>query len=360
MALIKVTNLGKDYEGQSVLKNINLDIESGEVFALIGPTGAGKTTLIRLLNLLETPTSGQVYFDGVDVTRSERQRLKARRRMAYVQQKPIVFKMNVYGNVACGLKWRKVKKEVVRSKVDNALELVGMLDYTKRDARTLSGGEMQRVAIARALVIDPEVLLLDEPTANLDPISIAKVEEVLEQIIGEKNITILMATHDIPQGQRLAGRMGVLINGEMLQLGSPNEVFCSPQNREVAELVGVENVLAGVITDKEDELVTVEVNGNSIQAISELPLGEKVHVLIRPEDITFTPSRNVSSARNMFDGEIIRLTQVGQLVRIEVDCGIQLLGVLTMVSAQELGLSIGKRLYASFKVTAIHVIKRRD
>jgi tungstate transport system ATP-binding protein len=360
MALIKVTNLGKDYEGQSVLKNINLDIESGEVFALIGPTGAGKTTLIRLLNLLETPTSGQVYFDGVDVTRSERQRLKARRRMAYVQQKPIVFKMNVYGNVACGLKWRKVKKEVVRSKVDNALELVGMLDYTKRDARTLSGGEMQRVAIARALVTDPDVLLLDEPTANLDPISIAKVEEVLEQIIGEKNITILMATHDIPQGQRLAGRMGVLINGEMLQLGSPNEVFCSPQNREVAELVGVENVLAGVITYKEDELVTVEVNGNSIQAISELPLGEKVHVLIRPEDITFTPSRNVSSARNMFDGEIIRLTQVGQLVRIEVDCGIQLLGVLTMVSAQELGLSIGKRLYASFKVTAIHVIKRRD
>lgn len=360
MALIKVTNLGKDYEGQSVLKNINLDIESGEVFALIGPTGAGKTTLIRLLNLLETPTSGQVYFDGVDVTRSERQRLKARRRMAYVQQKPIVFKMNVYGNVACGLKWRKVKKEVVRSKVDNALELVGMLDYTKRDARTLSGGEMQRVAIARALVTDPEVLLLDEPTANLDPISIAKVEEVLEQIIGEKNITILMATHDIPQGQRLAGRMGVLINGEILQIGSPNEVFCSPQNREVAELVGVENVLAGVITYKEDELVTVEVNGNSIQAISELPLGEKVHVLIRPEDITFTPSRNVSSARNMFDGEIIRMTQVGQLVRIEVDCAIPLLGVLTMVSAQELGLAIGKRLYASFKVTAIHVIKRKD
>ncbi len=242
MALIKVTNLGKDYEGQSVLKNINLEIESGEVFALIGPTGAGKTTLIRLLNLLETPTSGQVYFDGVDVTGSERQRLKARRRMAYVQQKPIVFKMNVFGNVACGLKWRKVKKEVVRSKVDNALELVSMLDYTKRDARTLSGGEMQRVAIARALVTDPEVLLLDEPTANLDPISIAKVEEVLEQIIGEKNITILMATHDIPQGQRLAGRMGVLINGEILQLGSPNEVYCSPQNREVAEWVGVENV----------------------------------------------------------------------------------------------------------------------
>ncbi|NOQ43703.1 MAG: ATP-binding cassette domain-containing protein [Dehalococcoidia bacterium] len=360
MALIRVANVGQEYGGKYVLKGVNLEIESGEVFALIGPTGAGKTTLIRLLNLLETPTSGQVYFDGVDVTRSERQRLKARRRMAYVQQKPIVFKMNVYGNVACGLKWRKVKKEVVRSKVDNALELVGMLDYTKRDARTLSGGEMQRVAIARALVTDPEVLLLDEPTANLDPISIAKVEEVLEQIIGEKNITILMATHDIPQGQRLAGRMGVLINGEILQIGSPNEVFCSPQNREVAELVGVENVLAGVITYKEDELVTVEVNGNSIQAISELPLGEKVHVLIRPEDITFTPSRNVSSARNMFDGEIIRMTQVGQLVRIEVDCAIPLLGVLTRVSAQELGLAMGKRLYASFKVTAIHVIKRKD
>ena len=360
MALIEVINLGKKYEGQTVLKNINIEIESGEVFALIGPTGAGKTTLIRLLNLLEAPTSGQVYFDGVDVTQSERYCLKARRRMAYVQQKPIVFKMNVYGNVACGLKWRKVKKEVVCSKVDDALKLVGMLDYTKRDARTLSGGEMQRVAIARALVTDPEVLLLDEPTANLDPISIAKVEEVLEKIIGQKNITVVMATHDMLQGQRFADRIGVMINGETTQIGSPNEVFCSPHNREVAELVGVENVIAGVITVKEDELVTIEVNGNSIQAISELPLGEKVHVLIRPEDITFTPARNVSSARNMFDGEIIKMTQVGQLARIEVDCGMPLLGVLTMVSAQELGLTVGKRLYASFKVTAIHVIKRRD
>lgn len=360
MELMRIANVGQEYGGKYVLKGVNLEIATGEVFALIGPTGAGKTTLIRLLNLLETPASGQIYFDGVDVTRSERQRLKARRRMAYVQQKPIVFKMTVYGNVACGLKWRKVKKEVVRSRVEDALEMVGILDYGKRDARTLSGGEMQRVAIARALVTDPEVLLLDEPTANLDPISIATVEEVLEKIIGQKNITVVMATHDMPQGQRFAGRMGVLINGEMLQLGSPNEVFCSPQNREVAALVGVENVLAGVITVKEDELVTIEVNGNPIQAISELPLREKVHVLIRPEDITFTLSRNVSSARNMFDGKIVKMTQVGQLVRIEVDCGIPLLGVLTMVSAQELSLTIGKRLYASFKVTAIHVIKRRD
>lgn len=360
MALIKVTNLGKEYEGQSVLKNVALEIESGEVFALIGPTGGGKTTLLRLLNLLEVPTSGSVYLDGVDVTRSERQRLKARRRMAYVQQKPIVFKLNVYGNVACGLKWRRVKKEVIRDKVDSALELVGMLDYKKRDARTLSGGEMQRVAIARAIVTDPEILLLDEPTANLDPLSVSKVEEVLEQIIGEKKITVLLATHDMPQGQRLAGRMGVLMHGEMLQVGSPSEVFCSPQSREVAALVGVENVLAGVITSKEDELVTIEVDGHSIQAVSNLSLGDKVHVLIRPEDITFKLTRSVSSARNMFDGEITRMTQVGQLVRIEVDCGIPLLGVLTMVSAQELGLTIGKRLYASFKVTAIHVIKRRD
>lgn len=360
MALIEVVNLGQEYRGQYVLKNINLTIDRGEVFALIGPTGAGKTTLLRLLNLLESPASGSVHFDGVNVTRSEHHRLEARRRMAYVQQKPMVFRMNVYSNVACGLKWRRARKEIIPDKVHSALELVGMLDYRKRDARTLSGGEMQRVAIARALVTEPEVLLLDEPTANLDPVSVSKVEEVLERVIGEKGMTVLWATHDMPQGQRFAGRIGVLINGEMLQLGSPSEVFCSPQSREVAELVGVENILAGEITGKENELAIIEVNGHSIQAVSDASLGDRVHALIRPEDITFTYSRDVGSARNVFEGRITRMTLVGPLVRIEVDCGVPLLGVVTAVSAQELDLTVGKQIFASFKATAIHVIKRRD
>ena len=361
MALIELANLRQEYdEGRYALKDINLEIEQGEVFAIIGPTGAGKTTLLRLLDLLDPPASGRIYFDGVDVTHSRRHRLEARRRMSFVQQKPIVFSMDVYDNVACGLRWRHGKKGVVRHKVESALELVGMADYRNRDAKTLSGGETQRVAIARALVTDPEVLLLDEPTANLDPVSVSRIEEVLAQIIAEQKTTVLLATHDMSQGQRLAGRIGVLVNGEMLQVGRPHEVFYSPESREVAELVGIENILSGMIAEKEDDLVTIDVKGNVIQAVSDYAIGDKVYALVGPEDITFTLSKEASSARNVFEGRISRMTPVGPLVRIEVDCGFPLLGVLTRRSARELDLALGRHVYASFKATAIHVIQRRN
>ena len=356
MALIEVADLGKQYEGRRVLGGVDLAIERGEVFAVIGPTGSGKTTLLRLLDLLEAPTSGRICFDGTDVTHSQRHRLEARRRMAYVQQRPIAFAMSVFDNVACGLKWRRAEKEAVREKVERALELVGLAGKRGQAARTLSGGEMQRVAIARALVTDPEVLLLDEPTANLDPSSIAKVEEVLAHIIGEQRTTVLMATHDMPQGQRLAGRIGVLIEGELLQVGTPSEVFCSPQSTEVAQFVGVENILAGVITRREDDLVAIDVAGRELQAISGHAVGDRVYALIRPEDITFTLAREASSARNTFEGQIRRMTPLGPLVRLEVDCGLPLLGALTSRSAQEMGLAVGTQVFASFKATAVHVI----
>jgi len=355
--LIQVVNLCQNYEKRDILKNINLSISKGDVIALIGPTGAGKTTLLRLLDLLEDPSSGTIYFDGVDVTKSKRYRLEARRRMAFVQQKPIVFTMSVYDNVACGLRLRHEKDGVIKRKVDNAIELVGMAEYRDRNARLLSGGETQRIAIARALVTAPE-LFLDEPTANLDPVSTSKVEEVLAHIIQERKTTVVMTTHDMSQGQRLSGRMGVLIKGELQQIGNTEEIFCSPYSREVAEFVGIENILNGVIVDKDDNLASVRINGSSIQAVSDYGVGDKVHVLLRPEDITFSRAKDKSSARNVFQGRITRVAPVGALVRIEVDCGFPLLGVVTRRSAEELELIIGNSVYASFKATALHIIRR--
>ncbi len=360
MALLETIKLRQEYEGRDVLKEVNLRIERAEVFSLIGPTGTGKTTLLRLLDLLEIPASGTIYFDGVDVTRSHRERLGARRRMSFVQQRPVVFTMSVYDNVACGLRWRHESNRVIRPKVESVLELVRMADCQNRDARTLSGGELQRVAIARALVTAPELLFLDEPTANLDPVSISKVEEVLGHIIREHKTTVVMATHDMSQGQRLAGRIGVLMNGEILQVGSPNEIFSSPGSREVAEFVGVENILDGVVVGWDDGLVNIRVDGGTIQAVSEYAAGDRVYVLLRPEDVTFKFSKDISSARNIFSGRIAKITPVEPLVRIEVDCGFPLLGVVTKMSAQQLELAVGKQVYASFKATAIHVIRRWD
>jgi len=357
MALIETVNIFQNYDGREVLKNVNLKIDRAEIFALIGPTGAGKTTLIRILNLLEAPYSGRFFFDGVDVTNPGVDQLKARRRMSYVQQRPLVFTMSVYDNIACGLRWRHMKSATIKRKTEAALELVGMTSYKDRNAKTLSGGETQRVAIARALVTEPEVLFLDEPTANLDPISTSKVEEVLAHIIREQKTTIVMATHDMSQGQRLAGRIGVLMNGEILQIGSPSDIFSSPENMEVAEFVGVDNILSGIIVNNDNRLVTIDVNGRFIQAISDYGVGEKVNALIRPEEITISLSKDISSARNTFNGRIIKMLLLGSLVRIGVDCGFPLLDVITKRSAEDLNLTIGKEVYATFKATAIHIIR---
>jgi len=356
--VIETRNLGQIYEKRQVLKDVSLKLERGDMLALIGPNGAGKTTLLRLLDLLEKPSSGQIYFDGADVTSSGRSRLRARRRMAFIHQKPIVFKMNVYNNVACGLKFRHVDRGTIRHEVERVLELVEMSSYRKRDARTLSGGEMQRVAIARALVTRPEVLFLDEPTANLDPASVSAVEEILARIISEGKTAMLMVTHDMEQGQRVARKIGVLINGEILQIGSTSDIFFAPASTRVAEFVGVENILPGTIARKENELAIIEVNGLEIQAITNLSQGENVFVMIRPEDITFNRTRDTSSARNVFEGVINKVMPLGPLTRIEVDCGLSLLGVVTTRSATEMDLTIGSKLHASFKATAIHVIKR--
>lgn len=358
MALIETINLTQKYGDKVVLEDINLQISRGEVFALIGPTGAGKTTLFRILDLLELPSSGRVSFDGVEVPDSRGYRLALRRRMAFVQQKPIVFDMSVYDNVASGLRWRRERESLVRGEVAAALEMVAMAEYAPRNARTLSGGETQRVAIARALAVKPEVLFLDEPTANLDPASVAKIEEVLERVIREREITVLMATHDMPQGQRFAARIGVLIGGRIQQVGSPADIFSLPRSREVAEFVGVENILSGAVVERDDNLVTIEIKPVRIQAVSDFAVGEKVHVFVRPEDITFSRSPGKSSARNILEGTVRRTSLDGPLVRVEVDCGFPLLGVITKRSAEDLEIVAGVEVYASFKATAIHVVKR--
>ena len=358
MPIIEVIGLHQRYSERDILKNINISVDKGEAFALIGPTGAGKTTLLRLIDLLDAPTSGKIYFDGIDVTESGRVRLETRRRMAFVLQKPVVFNTSVYDNIAYGLKWRGINRGDIEQKVGGILEMVGLSAYKNRNARTLSGGEAQRVAIARAIAIEPEVLLLDEPTANLDQISTSRVEELITNIIHQYDTAIIMATHDMSQGQRLADRIGVLINGEILQTGDSREIFTLPRNKEVAEFVGVENIIDGVIIANEEGVVTADAGGIAIEAVSDYAVGEKVSLCIRPEDVTLALSKPASSARNSFIGEITRVVSVGPLTRVAANCGFQLVALVTKKSAEELNLKTGRSIYASFKATGVHIIKR--
>ncbi|MFC1847081.1 TOBE domain-containing protein, partial [Chloroflexota bacterium] len=161
------------------------------------------------------------------------------------------------------------------------------------------------------------------------------------------------------QGQYLANKIGVLMNGELLQAGTPDEIFSSPRSKEVAEFVGVENILDGKIAEKDGDLATIEVDGTKIQAVSDYNTGDRVYILIRPEDIILTPKRDTTSARNVFKGVIVKAAPVGPLMRIKADCDFPLLAVVTKRSARELELAAGKEVYASFKATAIHTIKKQ-
>jgi len=358
MSLIEIVSLCQRHGERDILKDVNLKVDRGEVLALIGPTGAGKTTLLRLIDLIDMPTSGKTYFAGMDTAQSGRVRLEARRRMAFVLQKPVVFNTSVYENVACGLRWRGVGKDELHRKVSGALDVVGLSDDKSRNARVLSGGEAQRVAIARAIAVEPEVLLLDEPTANLDPVSASRIEELITSIIQRYATTIIMATHDMSQGQRLADRVGVLMDGELIQTGSSRDIFTSPGNREIAEFVGIENIIGGVVVSSEDRVVNIDIGGKFIEAIADYAVGEGVCACLRPEDITLALSRVSSSARNSFSGKVTRVVTMGPLTRVEVDCGFPLVALVTKRSAVELGLEKGKEVYAAFKATGVHVIKR--
>jgi tungstate transport system ATP-binding protein len=358
MLLIETRDLWQKRDDRDILKNINITVERGEILAFIGPTGAGKTTLLRLIDMLDTPTSGKIFFRGMDVTASEKLRLETRRSMSFVLQKPIVFNVSVQDNIAYALKWRGMDRHRVREKVAEILELVGMSDYAGRNARTLSGGEMQRVAIARAIVTDPEVLLLDEPTANLDPVSASKMEDLIADIIRKETVTIIMTTHDMLQGQRLADRINVIVDGEIVQTGDPRSIFNRPHTRAVAELVGMENILDGTIVTNDGEMSTVDVDGAIIEIVAEFDVGTPVSICMRPEDITVALVRTSTSARNSLAGEVTSVVSIGPLCRIEIDCGFKLVALVTRRSAEEMGLKKGTRVYANFKVVSIQVIKR--
>jgi len=193
---VEVRNLYKEYSGRDILKDVDFSVKNGELFILVGPNGAGKTTLLRIVDLLEEPTSGMVLFDGQIVDYSSKKDMVAlRRKMGMVFQRAILFNMSVFDNVAYPLKVRGEGERNINQKVKEVLELVQLNGFERKNALALSGGEGQRVAIAQALVTEPDLLLLDEPTANLDPKNVSIVEDTISHVNRERQTTIIMTTY---------------------------------------------------------------------------------------------------------------------------------------------------------------------
>ena len=238
--LYTLSGVMKRYGTRQVLQVDDLSIARGEVLALVGPSGAGKSTLLRLLNFLEPPTNGRIHFQGEAFDAVTPIPVQLCRRVTTVFQRPFLLNRSVMANVQYGLHLRGQRNDA--QLIEDALAQVGLSDMARQPARTLSGGEAQRVALARALVLNPEVLLLDEPTANLDPYNVALIEEIVANLNREKGMTLVLVTHNVFQARRLAGRVALLLDGRIVEMNDTENFFNNPADPRTAAFVGGEMV----------------------------------------------------------------------------------------------------------------------
>jgi len=281
--LISFKNIVKKFDGQLVLKGINLDIYENEFVTLLGPSGCGKTTLLRILGGFLEPDEGEVIFDGQNIANLP----PYKRDLNTVFQKYALFPhMNVFDNVAFGLKIKKEPKDIIYQKVTRMLKLVGLGDFGKRSVHEMSGGQQQRVAIARALVNEPKVLLLDEPLGALDAKLRKEMQRELKKIQKEVGITFIFVTHDQEEALTMSDKIVIMKDGNIQQIGSPTDIYNEPVNRYVANFIGESNIVDGVMI--RDHLVMFE--DRQFECVDAgFATNEKVDVVIRPEDLDIVP-----------------------------------------------------------------------
>ncbi|MDY3069159.1 MAG: ABC transporter ATP-binding protein [Parabacteroides sp.] len=277
--IIRVENVSKSFGDKIVLNDVNLFIRKGEFVTILGPSGCGKTTLLRLIAGFQTSTSGEIYISGKDITQTP----PHLRPVNTVFQKYALFPhLNVYNNIAFGLKLKKVPKAVIEKKVKQALKMVGLTDYEYRDVDSLSGGQQQRVAIARAIVNEPEVLLLDEPLAALDLKMRKDMQMELKEMHKSLGITFVYVTHDQEEALTLSDTIVVMSEGKIQQIGAPMDIYNEPVNSFVADFIGESNILNGtMIEDKK-----VAFAGKEFECVDEgFGTNVPVDIVVRPEDI---------------------------------------------------------------------------
>ncbi len=342
--LIQLKGISKAYDGETVLDNICLDIHDKEFVTLLGPSGCGKTTTLRIIGGFETPDSGDVFFDGQEISHIP----PNHRHVNTVFQKYALFPhLNVYENVAFGLRLKKLPEDEIRQKVQDMLSMVKLKGFERRRVTTLSGGQQQRVAIARALVNHPRVLLLDEPLGALDLKLRKDMQTELKEIQRKTGITFIYVTHDQEEALSMSDVVVVMANGHIQQIGTPVDIYNEPENAFVADFIGESNILDGcMLADKR-----VKFAGHIFDCVDGgFSKNEPVDVVVRPEDVDV-----VSVGAGMLTGVVSSVTFKGDYYEIIVDVG----GFKWMLETSDyvapeatIGLSI--------EPEAIHVMKKSE
>ncbi len=342
--LIQLKGVSKAFDGETVLDSISLDIHDKEFVTLLGPSGCGKTTTLRIIGGFESADSGEVFFDGKEISHVP----PYRRLVNTVFQKYALFPhLNVYENVAFGLRLKKTPEEEIREKVREMLDMVKLHGFERRRVTTLSGGQQQRVAIARALVNKPRVLLLDEPLGALDLKLRKDMQTELKEIQRKTGITFIYVTHDQEEALSMSDVVVVMAGGKIQQIGSPVDIYNEPENAFVADFIGESNILDGImLADKR-----VKFAGHIFDCVDGgFQENEPVDIVVRPEDVDV-----VEVSRGMLTGVVSSVTFKGDYYEIIVDVG----GFKWMIETSDYSAPASK-IGLHIEPEAIHVMKKSE
>ena len=343
--IIEVRHISKVYSdnGFKALDDFNLEVKRGEFVTFLGPSGCGKTTTLRMIAGFEMPTSGEILLNGEDISQ-----LPANKRpINTVFQRYALFPhMNIYDNIAFGLKLKKLPKEEIRKKVKRVLDIVDLEGFENRKISTLSGGQQQRIAIARALVNEPEILMLDEPLGALDLKMRQEMQIELKHMHDELGITFIYVTHDQEEALTMSDKIVVLSEGRIQQIGTPEDIYNEPQNAFVADFIGESNIFKGIMTGH----MKVRFCGGEFIGMDDVPEGTLVDVVVRPEDVIITKPED-----GIIEGEVVSVIFKGMHYEVTVESG-----KYEMVIRTTKCYSVGERIGMKLEPDGIHIMLAED
>lgn len=353
--MVELRNVTKRFGSFEALKDASFEIRAGEFMTFLGPSGCGKTTCLRLISGFDTPTSGQIFLDGKDVTFEP----PYRRDVNQVFQNYALFPhLTIYENIAFGLRMKKVPPAQIRERVDRVVKMTSLEAFIDRKPAQLSGGQRQRVALARAIVCEPKVLLLDEPLSALDAKLRTQMRIELKQLQKKLGITFIFVTHDQEEALTMSDRVAVLNAGRVEQIGTVNEIYYKPATRFVASFIGESNIVEAEILRAEGEFLECRLEGGLELAVRtpNPPTHSKILLSLRPEKIRLT--RENPAVRNSFPGTIEMEIFKGAVdeLTISVQGGLQLGAVLANDGQAESDLREGERVFARIQPDDIHIV----